>query len=105
MLKRMNLGMVMVVGFAFISGCATTGRNYQPDIDSLNSRITSLQAELSSKDQEIKKLQTKLGDQASALVKAESEKRDLSDRLSSAVAKLDAASKKPAENPDYSDIK
>ena len=107
MFKRMSLGAAMIAGLIFISGCTTTGRNYQSDIDALNSRITSLQAQLSDKDQEISKLQNRLGDQQSALTSAESEKRALSDKLSEAQAKLDAAEKK-ANTPvksEESDLK
>ncbi len=101
----MSAGTAIIASLIFISGCATTGRNYQSDIDSLNSRITSLQAQLSEKDQELKKIQNQLGDQESALTKAESEKRELSDKLNSAVAKLDAASKKPVTKSEESDLK
>lgn len=93
MTKQMSI-LMGVVGLLLISGCATT-RNYQPDIDSLNSKITALQAQLSEKDQEIAKLQNRLGDQEAELKQAESEKRGLSEKLSSATAKLDAASKTP----------
>ena len=74
MIKHVSLGTAMIAGLFFISGCATTGRNYQSDIDLLNSRITSLQAQLSEKDQEISKLQNQLGNQQTALSKAKSEK-------------------------------
>ena len=93
------------LGVLMLIGCATTTRNYQPDIDSLNSRITALQGQLSEKDQEIAKLQNQLGDRQTQLKRAESEKRELSDRLSSAMSKLDAASKKPAAKPEESDLK
>ena len=96
MKNKMNLW-VLGAGLLVFSGCATTSRNYQPDIDSLNSKITTLQAQLSEKDQQISKLQNQLGDQQTALSRAESEKRELSDKLNSAAAKLEAASKKPAE--------
>ena len=95
MFKSMSLGMTMIAGLIFISGCATTGgRNYQSDIDALNSRITSLQAQLSEKDQTMSKLQNRLGDQQTALTSAESEKRDLANKLSAAQDKLAAAEKK-----------
>ena len=107
MFKRMSLGVTLIAGFIFISGCATTSKNYQPDIDSLNSRITSLQAQLSEKDQQISKLQNDLSGQKDALNRADYEKRELSDKLSSAQAKLEAAekrSKAPAK-PEESDLK
>ena len=101
----MSLGTAAAIGLVLISGCATTGRNYQSDIDSLNSRVTSLQAQLSEKDQAISKLQNQLGDQESALTRAESEKRELSDKLNSAMTQLDAASRKPIVKPEESDLK
>jgi septal ring factor EnvC (AmiA/AmiB activator) len=107
MTKKINGLGLAVLGILFMAGCATTSRNYQSDIDSLNSRITSLQAQLSEKDQQISKLQGELGGQKDILNRAESEKRDLSDKLNSAQAKLDAAEKKsktPAK-PEESDLK
>ena len=97
----------MIAGLIFISGCATTGRNNQSDIDALNSRITSLQAQLSEKDQELSKLQNRLGDQQAALTSAESERRALTDKLNAAQARLDAAEKKVSVpvKPEESDLK
>lgn len=103
--KKIGLLPVTVLGILLLAGCATTSRNYQPDIDSLNSRITALQGQLSEKDQEIAKLQNQLGDRQTELKRAESDKRELSDKLSSAMSKLDAASKKPAVKPEESDLK
>jgi chromosome segregation ATPase len=85
---------VLITGFLFISGCATTGRNYQTDIDALNSRVSSLQGELSQKDQEIARLQGQLGQQQSALAQAEADKRMLSDKLDRTMDQMDALSQK-----------
>ena len=60
MFKKMRVWAFLVMGIALVSGCATT-RNYQPDIDSLNSKISTLQGQLSSKDEEISRLQMRLG--------------------------------------------
>ena len=103
--KKISLLSMTALGVLLLTGCATTTRNYQPDIDSLNSRITALQGQLSEKDHEIAKLQNQLGDQETQLKRAESEKRELSDKLSSAMSKLDAASKKPVVKPEESDLK
>ena len=117
MFKRMSLGTALIASLIFISGCATTGRNYQSDIDSLNSRITSLQAQLSEKDQQISKLQNQLGDQQSALNRAESQKAELSEQLTFLTSKEESdakragntrlAEKKPAapSKPEQSDLK
>ena len=89
---------IVAVGVLFlITGCATT-KNYQPDIDSLNSRITALQAQLSEKDQQIVKLKNQLGSQQSELKQAESEKRELMDKLS-------AASRQAPPKAEQSDLK
>jgi chromosome segregation ATPase len=85
---------VLITGLLFISGCATTGRNYQTDIDALNSRVSSLQGELSEKDQEIARLQGQLGQQQSALAQAEADKRMLSDKLDRTMDQMDALSQK-----------
>ena len=107
MFRKINLWALFLIGVLAVSGCATTGRNYQSDIDALNSRITSLQGQLSEKDQEMSKLQNRLGDQQAALTSAESEKRALEDKLSAAQAKLDAAEKKASApvKPEESDLK
>ena len=104
MSKKINWLSATFLSVLFLSGCATT-RNYQPELDSLNSRITTLQGQLSEKDQEIVKLQNQLGDRQTELKQAESEKHDLTDKLSSALSKLDAASKKPVVKPEESDLK
>ena len=73
MFKKMRVWVFLVMGIVLVSGCATT-RNYQPDIDSLNSKISTLQGQLSSKDEEISRLQSQLS-------QTEAEKRTLSDKL------------------------
>ncbi len=88
----MRLWAFLAMGIALVSGCATT-RNYQPDIDSLNSKISTLQGQLSSKDQEISRLQSQLS-------QTETEKRALSDKLD----QLEAA-KRSAVKPPESDLK
>lgn len=102
--KKIGLFSAAVLSVLWLTGCATT-RNYQPDIDSLNSRITALQGQLSEKDQAIAKLKSQLGDQESQLSRAESEKQALSDKLNSAMSRLDEASKKPTVKTVDSDLK
>ncbi len=46
-----------------LSGCASSGRNYQTDIDALNAKLATLQGQLTSKDSEISNLQSQLSDQ------------------------------------------
>ncbi len=92
MFKKMRLWAFLAMGIALVSGCATT-RNYQPDIDSLNSKISTLEGQLSSKDQEISRLQSQLS-------QTETEKRALSDKLD----QLEAA-KRSAVKPQESDLK
>jgi septal ring factor EnvC (AmiA/AmiB activator) len=96
-----------VIGFVLFSGCST-GRSYQPDIDSLNSRVSALQSEVSSKDQEIARLQDQLNRQESALSQSESDKRMMNERLDSTLAQLEAEKARKAEmasRPAQSDLK
>ena len=82
----------LVMGIALVSGCATT-RNYQPDINSLNSKISTLENQLSAKDEEISRLQSQLS-------QTETEKRALNDKLD----QLEAA-KRSAVKSQESDLK
>ena len=105
MTRKSMQALALITGALTLAGCATTSRNYQADIDSLNSRITALQAQLSEKDQEAGKLRSQMGDQEARLKNAESEKRELSDKLNAAIAKLEASVRKPMVNPEESDLK
>lgn len=80
--------MLLVVGALAVAGCAT-GRDYQADIDALNSKVTALQGLISQKDGEIEKLKNDARDEASARLQAEDERRRLSEKLDSALAELD----------------
>jgi chromosome segregation ATPase len=88
-----------------VSGCATTGRNYQTDIDSLNARITSLQAQIAEKDSEIAKLQNQMKEEEFARQQAESERRELNDRLSAAMSELESSKRAKASSRPDSDLK
>ena len=92
MFKKMHVWGFLMMGIALVSGCATT-RNYQPDIDSLNSKISTLQGQLSSKDEEISRLHSQLS-------QTEAEKRELSDKLN----QLEKA-KRSAVKSQESDLK
>lgn len=106
MLKKMNSWLLLVVGVVMISGCATTSKNYQPDIDSLNARISTLQGQLSAKDEEIGRMHGQLSDQQSALNQAETDKRLLSEKLDTTLSQLEEKSRKPVEEPKVdSDLK
>ncbi len=108
MFKRTYLVVIVLVGLAVISGCATT-RNYQGDIDSLNARISSLQNEVSAKDQEISKMQGQLGEQQNALSQAETDKRLLNEKLDTTLKQLEEKSRKveaaPVKKAEESDLK
>ena len=69
MFKRMRVWAFLAMSIALVSGCATT-RNYQPDIDALNSKISALEGQLSSKNEEISRLQSQLSSTASELEEA-----------------------------------
>lgn len=106
MLKKMNSWLLLVVGVVMISGCATTSKNYQPDIDSLNARISTLQGQLSAKDEEIGRMNGQLSDQQSALNQAETDKRLLSEKLDTTLSQLEEKSRKAVMEPRVdSDLK
>jgi len=104
-MKSSSLGWV-VLGVVMLAGCATGGRNYQTDIDSLNARVSALQGQLAAKDQEVNTLQNQVNDQKMAREAAEEALRKAeSDRLMMA-EKLDNASKKSTPPKAYdSDLK
>ena len=110
MLKSRGLWIFAFGGFLLTAGCAT-GRNYQADLDALNARISALQGQISSKDEELTRLRTEASQsessQSAALEKAESENRSLTQRLSDALAKLDAerTAKKERKKLEESDLK
>jgi chromosome segregation ATPase len=109
---------LLILAFGTLIGCET-GRNYQGDIDSLNSKIMSLQGQLTVKDEEIAKLrasdvqlsqkdkeitdlQSQLSQQRQAADRLESERKTLSDKLDAARAK--AARQEKSKN-NMSDLK
>lgn len=92
MFEKMRVWVFLALGIVLVTGCATT-RNYQPDIDALNSKILALEGQLSSKDEEISRLRSQLN-------QAEAEKHTLSDKLD----QLEAA-KRSAAKPEESDLK
>ena len=57
----------------FLVGCATTTptRNYQPDIDALNSKLSTMQGQLAEKDSEISSLKSQVEDERLARQAAE----------------------------------
>lgn len=105
-MKRLNFTWAFgLLGIFLLAGCAT-GRNYQSDIDALNSRISVLQGQLQAKDDEISKLQNQQTEQQAALAQAESEKRLLGEKLDSALSQLEARShSKSAAKPMDSELK
>ncbi|MBI3315807.1 MAG: hypothetical protein HYZ87_02395 [Candidatus Omnitrophica bacterium] len=109
---RKSMWAVLFAGVLTVSGCAT-GRDYQTDIDALNSRVSTLQGQLSAKDEEITRLQNQLSQQQSdlsqkqsSLAEAESEKRLLRDKLDSALAQLEGKSQRQrSSQSEDSDLK
>ena len=88
----------LLIGTLFLmAGCATTGRNYQTDIDALNARISALQGELATKDHEINDQRMAREAAEAALHNAENEKRTLSSQLESAKSESHKA-KAPASD-------
>ena len=97
-------GWLLVFGLPafFLAGCAT-GRDYQADIDAMNSKIAALQGQLTAKDQEISGLQNQMRDEEAARVQAENEKRALAEKLDGALAKMDSMSQKKKVSSAASD--
>lgn len=81
-----------------VTGCATSGRNYQTDIDALNAKVAALQGQLSQKDSEISRLNDQVGSNAAELDRARREKNELEARLDDTLSKMKAAST-PAPKP------
>ncbi len=79
----------MIAAMLLVSGCAT-GRNYEADINALNSRLSALQGQLSAKEQEIDRLQNEMKADQAARLQAESERRELAEKLDSALAEIAA---------------
>jgi len=73
-----------------VAGCATT-RNYQPDIDSLNAKLESLENQLSMKNKEIGGLQDQVRSLQDQLQQASRDKRAVERRLDDALMKKKAA--------------
>jgi chromosome segregation ATPase len=94
-MKKLNFLAVGILSL-LIAGCETTAgsRVSQTDIDSLNAKISSLQSQLSEKDAEISRIQNQMREEESARTQAENEKRMLSEKLDSALSKLESAPKK-----------
>lgn len=98
-------GWLLVVGALTTAGCAT-GRDYQTDIDALNSKVTALQGLISQKDEEIEKLKTEAREESVARMQAESERRRLSEKLDSALAELEERNRPaPKQQIPDSDLK
>ena len=99
--------LVVLLGISVFmtAGCATTGRNYDTDINALNSKVAALQGQLQSKDQEIDRLESRMKDESQARQAAENEKRMLSEKLDSAMAQLESSKARMAKRAVDSDLK
>ena len=75
-----------------VSGCAT-GRNLQPDLDAMNSRISSLQNQLDAKNREIAALQD---ENRALMTQAELASRSKADTESRLYQALDKLAGKPS---------
>ena len=84
MIKNLSFFILMAL---LVAGCAT-GRNYQPDINSLNSKISNLQGQLDAKNREIAALQDANRAATTQLELANRAKADAESRLYQALDKL-----------------
>lgn len=84
----MNKKFLGLLGISLLTltGCATTGasKNYEADINSLNTKVATLQGQLQAKDEEITRLQSQLTDSQSSKAEAENERRALAQKLEDA---------------------
>jgi hypothetical protein len=80
---------VFVVAFLAVlaSGCAAS-RNYQPDIDSLNAKVASLQDQLQAKNRETGALMDQVRALQTQLEVARGEKQNCDRRLDESLGKL-----------------
>ncbi len=90
-----------------LAGCATTEATKvgQSDIDALNVRLSTLQAQLAEKDAEMAKLENRMRDEEAARAQAEDEKRALSQKLDSALSDLKSAKTPVKSVSSDSDLK
>ncbi|MBI4352701.1 MAG: hypothetical protein HY593_02120 [Candidatus Omnitrophica bacterium] len=105
MFKRSGAAAAAAFLLFAVSGCATGGRNYQGDIDALNSRVSLLQGQLSAKDEEIARLQSQIREQQTAVAEAEAEKRLLSERLDAALTQSRERKEERLSKAAESDLK
>ncbi len=104
MFKKYGIGLLFV-GALTAMGCAT-GRDFQADIDALNSKVTALQGLISQKDEEIEKLKNDAREETAARLQAENERRRLSEKLDSALADLERKNRPaPKRQAPDSDLK
>ncbi len=101
MFRKKGFLVFLVLTTMSLAGCAT-GRNYQADIDALNSKISALQGQLDAKDQEVSRLQDQVNSGERRLSDSENEKRQLEMKLENELAK--ARKPKAVAEPD-SDLK
>ena len=106
MFKKSHWAVMITLSIVLASGCATTpSRDYQPELNSLNAKIADLQNQLAVKDTEMARLHGEMGNQTAALKQVEADKQSLNQKLDDALAKLSAASAKPAPKKYDSDLK
>ena len=100
MVRKKGFLVFLALTVLSLTGCAT-GRNYQADIDALNSRIAALQGQLDARDQEGRRLQSDLNRGEQRLNDSEGQRRQLEMKLENALAKSQKTKK---AEPD-SDLK
>lgn len=83
MLNKKTLAAIGITAL-LASGCATTGRNYQTDIDAMNAKLAAMQAQLNQKEEELARVQDRLREEEAARMQAESERSVLAQKLETA---------------------
>ena len=83
----------------FITGCATTSspKNYEADMNMLNSKVATLEGQIAAKDQEIARLNMRADQEAAAHNESENERRLLSQKIDSMNANVEAKNRELEE--------
>ena len=80
-------GLLVLLFTLFLAGCATS-RNYQPELDSLNAKIESLQNQLQAKNREVGTMADQVRTLQGQLEATRQEKRDGERNLDDCLGKL-----------------
>ena len=104
-MEKKALRFAAVLALGMFSGCATSERNVQPNIDALNAKVSLLQGQLTAKEDENTRLQSDLRSQQTLLAQSQAEKEMMEERLSNALSKANSKKAAPVSSNTESDLK